>query len=133
MMSRFSVLTISILLIAVISQPADAQENNGWIPLAGKYSLQDLSLVIIPREQWHPYPLVQDPAGFGKIPEDVKQEYIKEGESLLNAKWPRLPATTFLEFKRNRNRSNYEMLSFQRRQMLPSLFWQKCLKGKAGL
>ena len=130
---RSCILFISVLFVAVnlfVNETAVAQGNNGWTPLAQKYSLQDLSSLIIPRDQWHPYPTVQDPAGFGNVPEDVKQEYIKEAESLLNARWPRLPATTFLQFKRTGNRSNYQKLSFQRRQMLAKLVLAEAFERK---
>jgi hypothetical protein len=77
--------------------------------------------MVIPLKDWHPYPTYSKPEGFEKIPETVRQAYIKSAEKELDQEWPLFPATIFLEFVRNGNRSNYERMSFNRRKRLATL------------
>ncbi len=95
-----------------------ASQSPEPISLAVTYPIEDLEKIVIPLKDWHPYPTYSKPEGFEKIPETVRQAYIKSAEKELDKEWPLFPATIFLEFVRNGNRSNYERLSFNRRKRL---------------
>ena len=91
------------------------------ISLASTYPIEKLKEIIIPLKEWRPYPKYSDPEGFENIPVSVRQAYIKAAERGISTKWPVLPATLFLEYIRNGNRTNYEKLSFDRRKRLSTL------------
>src|SRR5699024_7369768 len=55
------------------------------------------------------------------LPDSVKQALIHNGEKYLSFKWPNLPATVFLQFSENGNRTNYQDLYFKRRKALEAL------------
>ena len=106
------------------------QSNNGWKPLEENYPLSQLADVIIPRSQWKPYPTVQQFDKYQNVPEEVKEFYIHQADSLLDVDWPRLPATLFLQFARSGNRSNYESFYFKRRRMLATLVLAELFQHK---
>lgn len=91
------------------------------ISLAHQYPRASLDQLIVPREAWHPYPTCSNPDGLENISSELQHAYIKDAENLLNYEWKAFPATVFLEFARIGNRSNYERLSFTRRQNVASL------------
>ena len=98
--------------------------------LAKSYPLGQLKEIILPREAWRPYPSVADPAGFEQIPAAIRQAYISDGKKLLDADWPPLPASVFLEYARTGNRSHYEALSFGRREQLAGLVLAEAFERK---
>lgn len=57
-------------------------------------------------------------AGFTRIQMKLRKEKIREGEEYLNYEWPALPATWFMDYRRDGNRSRYENFHFARRQAL---------------
>ena len=91
------------------------------VSLAQIYPIDTLETVLLPREQWRPYPTITEPQGFDSISTEIRQGTIKAAEEVLGQSWPVLPATVFLEYVRNGNRSNYQGLSFDRRQRLALL------------
>lgn len=109
---------------------AEAQPSNGWKPLGNAYTEAQLQQLLVPVNQWKPYASYQDPAGFSTVPVQTRQEIIREGEKFLHTSWPALPATTFLEFVRNGNRTDYEALSFGRRKQLAALVLAEVFERK---
>lgn len=55
---------------------------------------------------------------------------MRRGEEALNSRWTFLPASVFLQFVRDGNRSNYERLVRSRRERLEALVLAECLEGK---
>lgn len=129
-MGSFILPALSIFISVLVMFPKNGIAQNGWKPLGSAYSIQELKNIIIPRGEWKPYPDVSDSNAFVDIPESVKEAYIRKADKLLHAKWPQLPATTFLEFARNGNRVDYENLSFRRRQMLATLVMAEVFQHK---
>lgn len=89
--------------------------------LAKTWPLSKLESVLIPREEWKPFPTVSNPGGLEAIPEEVRKAHIAWGEQALNETWDPLPATLFLEYVRIGNRSNFQRLQFGRREQLVKL------------
>ena len=108
-------------LLAGLAAPAAAQPQDDRTLLAQAYPLETLDELIAPPGQWKPFPNLADPAGFDRIPAKVRRAYIERAEQYLGQEWGVLPATVFLEFVRNGNRSNYQDLSFGRRSRLSQL------------
>ncbi|MDP6041873.1 MAG: heparinase II/III family protein [Candidatus Latescibacteria bacterium] len=98
--------------------------------LSQKYSEDVLADVLIPRDQWKPFPtaLVREP--WVGLPSSIRQSQIKRGEDRLGFEWPGVPAVRFLDFARDGNRSRYEALSFGRRHALADLVLAECVEGK---
>jgi hypothetical protein len=127
--SIFLFITLVLSVTAILSDTSNARAQ-GWKPLAATYSPQDLKSLIIPRSEWKPYGDFSDPAVLATIPKNVRQAYIHAAEKLLHTTWPPLPATVFMEFVRNGNRSDYEKLSFDRRRKLATLVLAETFERK---
>lgn len=95
-----------------------------------RYSAKDLNTILIPQAEWQPYPRIQDEDAWAALPQLLRKEYIKCGESFLNHEWPMLPATLFLQYDRNGNRRNYERVHFARRAALCYLIVAECMENQ---
>ncbi|MCL4509203.1 MAG: heparinase II/III-family protein [Chloroflexi bacterium] len=85
---------------------------------------------LLDREAWRPFPKVADRVAWAGLPQDLQAELVQGGERHLGNLWPELPATLFLDFKRNGNRSRYEARHFARRQVLRHLVLAECVEGR---
>ena len=79
---------------------------------------------------WHPYAKWSDRAAWDAVPADIRAAVVAHAEADQKAGWKALLASTFLDFKRNGNRSRFEADSFGRRAMLQRLILAECLEGK---
>jgi hypothetical protein len=79
---------------------------------------------------WHPYPKWNERTAWEAIPGDIRAAVVARAEADQKAGWKALLASTFLDFKRNGNRSRFEAESFGRRAMLQRLILAECLEGK---
>lgn len=89
-----------------------------------------LENTLIAHGQWHPYPTIQDRDKWQALPTPVKDAHLQSGEKALGYDWPTLPASLFLEFARNGNRSNYQNVRNDRRNTLRDLIIAECLENK---
>ncbi|RQW07240.1 heparinase, partial [candidate division KSB1 bacterium] len=119
----FSIVSLSLLSSSV------SQELND-ISLAQKHPRSSLEQIITPREAWQPFPTWADRDGLGQIPENIREIAIAEATKLLQTDWPPLPASVFLQYARDGNRSNYEALSFGRRHKLAALVLAELFEGQ---
>lgn len=85
---------------------------------------------LLPRERWHPFPTVGERAPWQALPEQARSEWRRAAEQRLGMAWPELPATLFLEFARNGNRSRFEAHHFDRRAALTALVLGECVEGE---
>lgn len=79
-----------------------------------------------PTSLFTPFPPAEDRAGWEKLPKDLRDRLIKQGERFLHYDYPSLTATDFLEFTRNGNRSRYQDKQFARRTALDALVLAEC-------
>lgn len=108
-----------ILNFAIVSQLVPNESiRTDYQPLAQTYPLENMANLLIPINEWHPFPTISNPAGLDKIPEAIRTAQIQLAEKQLEEEWVHFPATTFLDFVRNGNRSRYEHISFSRREKL---------------
>ncbi len=112
--------TLSLVFLLALS-PAFASAGAPRDLLTNTAAASDLQRTLVPREKWHPYPTIDDRTAWEVVPQDIRQSWIKAGERYLHCSWDALPATVFLEFVRDGNRSNFERLSFARRRKLATL------------
>jgi hypothetical protein len=100
---------------------AELQQKPDRKLLEIEWPLETVQTALIPRDEWRPFPTVSEPAGLESVPHVVRDAHIAQGEALLEAEWPSLPASVFLDYVRNGNRSRFESLSFGRRNQLGKL------------
>jgi Heparinase II/III-like protein len=79
---------------------------------------------------WHPYPTWSERGPWEAVPDDIRAAVVERAESDRETGWKALLATTFLDFKRNGNRTRYEADNFGRRAMLQHLVLAECFEGK---
>jgi hypothetical protein len=78
---------------------------------------------------WHPYPTRDERAEWGAVPDTEWAPLIVDAEQHLGAAWPALPATRFMDFQRDGDRSRFETPYFARRGMLMDLTLGECAEG----
>ncbi len=91
-------------------------------------SPERLRQVLIPREQWQPFPRPDDRAAWTSLPDTVRRAHVERGERALDGPWESLPATLFLEYARNGNRSRYQDVRSRRRNRLTDLIVAECME-----
>ena len=94
------------------------------------YPVDKIGDVLIPREQYHPFPTADEREGWEELREAVRKAHIARGEAALGKDWPSLPATLFLEYARTGNRSRYQNVRNVRRNMLCDMVVAECMEGK---
>src|SRR5665213_2531112 len=88
-----------------------------------------LTQAIIPQETFKPFP--QTPEGWKKIlPDSVINLIIKKGHDALTKPFEEIPATVMLEYVRNNNRTDYEKISFAKRNRLWNMVMAESVEGK---
>ena len=108
----------------------NGRDHPGRSLLARLFPATRIRESLVSREAWRPFPKVSDRAGWEQLSEDVRSRMVAQAEAHLGASWPELPATLFLEFRRNGNRSRYEAPHFARRTALAQLVLGECVEGK---
>lgn len=98
--------------------------------LTGAYPLEKIRAVLMPPGAWHPFPKASEREAWLKLPEAVRDGYIRAGEKLLGGEWPTPKASVFLDFVRDGNRSRFEEISFGRRARLAELVLAECAEGR---
>jgi len=98
--------------------------------LCGKASNEQLAGVLIPQDKFHPFPVIDERSEWLKISPVIREAYIKKGEEQLSKQWQTLPASVFLDYKRNGNRTRYEDICFGRRQRLMAFVLAEIFENK---
>ncbi len=118
---------ISLGLIFIVNSLAGQTGKN---LLSDAYSLERLREIILPAEDWHPFPSSSEHEAWQKLPVRVRAAHIKQAEKHLGCEWETPKASVFLEYVRNGNRSRYQSVSFRRRANLAELVLGECIEGK---
>lgn len=110
------------------SQPSPFKPHN---LLANSFPPDVLRRSLVPAANWNPFPRFADRTAWQELPDEARQNILSGAASILNTPWTSLPATIFLDFARNGNRSRYEALNFERRGRLSTLVLAECIEGKS--
>ena len=81
------------------------------------------------RETFHPFPKYGE-RGWDFLPEEAKRVIVGRAELLNEKDWLALPATRYMDFVNNGNRSRYEKVYFERRRRLRGLVAAECVERK---
>ncbi|MBN1138250.1 MAG: heparinase II/III family protein [Anaerolineae bacterium] len=98
--------------------------------LSGRYRAESLVDLLLPREEWHPFPAVQDRAAWEALTPLAREALCAGGERALEQIWPHTLAVRYLDYARDGNRSRYEEVYFRRRGMLAGLALAECIEGR---
>jgi len=122
-------LTRRTLLASVGSMPLLAQFA---IPnrkmLSGRVTAASLQQAL--KLPWKPYPTLADREPWAALPVDARDKLIKGGEAVVGKPYVPLPASLFLEYARNGNRSHFENVQSSRRNHLRDVVLAECVEGK---
>lgn len=94
------------------------------------FSESFLESKLIARENWHPYPNWGERGPWEAVPADIVGAFVEKAEEDQRLGWKAFLATTFMEFKRNGNRTQYEADTFGRRAKVLHLVLAECMEGK---
>jgi hypothetical protein len=120
---RYLILGIFVLFYFILpAQPANI--------LSGHYNLAELDSVLVPPDQWVPFPPVEDREAWGQANADMLGAYQKQAEAYLNYSWPSIPATISLAYVRTGDRDAYQALSFTKRRVLGTLLLGEIAENK---
>ena len=81
-------------------------------------------------DSFTPFPAYKDRSAWENLPQETKTYYSDLAKPLKGKLWEILPATTYMEFAINGNRSRYEAIVFKRRCDLFHLMIAECIEGK---
>lgn len=118
---------ICFLLIMAVCIQLSAQKQN---LLSGKFTKEEFNSILIPREKWLPFPKLNDRNGWSKADGEMMKSFLIQGEKYITYNWPSIPATKSLLIVRTGNRSNYEAISFEKRQVLGTLLLAEIYENK---
>jgi hypothetical protein len=116
-----------IFLLLLASYSLVAQTHN---LISGKYSTEELKKILIPQTDWKPFPKLDDREGWSKADQDRMKGYVAKAETYLQYEWPSISATTSLLIARTGDRSEYEAVSFKKRQVLGVLLLAEIAENK---
>lgn len=129
MRNRNLACAFGVLMVAgALSLPAAAAAENA--SLAERFSQADAAASLLAAAQWHPFPRADQRAAWEQVPPDAREQILKLATEYAARDVPGLPATLYLEFRRNGNRSRYQDVWFLRRAMLGGLALAECLQGE---
>ncbi|MEN7548266.1 heparinase II/III family protein [Rapidithrix thailandica] len=80
--------------------------------------------------QWKPFPAYRNRDAWERLPAYVREHYIRAGEKALDYEWPSLPASLYIQFAQNGNRSNYQAVFSARRNKLKDLVLAEMMEGE---
>ena len=98
--------------------------------LSSTFTSELVSTTLISAAEWHPYPKAGEREAWQQIPKEFADAMVARAENAKGAPWESFPATVFLEFKRDGNRSHFERYYFDRRTRLADLVLGECVECK---
>jgi len=113
-----------------LGQPAAVQATSPQDLLSSTYTEAMLTSKLAPPGEWHPYPRWNERGPWEAVPTDIRAAIVERAEEDQKKGWKAFLATTFLDFRRNGNRTRYEADSFGRRAQLQRFILAECLEGK---
>lgn len=98
--------------------------------LSNACSPEKLRQTLIPRDKYRPFPTIHDRGAWDGLRAETRASLLVGGERYLRYEWPEMPATVFLEYARNGNRTNYENIRNARMAALQALVFAECVESK---
>lgn len=118
---------------AVLREAASVDANLPEKPknlFSSTFTPELLSRALVAASDWHPYPKAAEREAWQQVHREVADKAVALAEKIRGTEWKSFPATVFLEYKRNGNRSHFESYYFTRRTRLLNLVLGECVEGK---
>ncbi|SDE16790.1 heparinase II/III domain-containing protein [Niabella drilacis] len=93
-------------------------------------SVQQLKSLLLPREQWIPYPAYKDRTGWDRLMGHYKNAFIERGNTALSYQWKVIKATDYLEYARSGSRVVMETPFNDNLTAIVNLFVAELAEGK---
>jgi len=119
-----------VAILACLSTSQARQARTSPPVLARDWPAATLKTVLLPREAWHPMPTIADRERWTALPETLRKQILANGQQALARPIADLPATLFLEYARDGNRSRLEGRMFSRRDRLHELVLAECVENR---
>ena len=117
------------LILLIIKVSPFAQE--GKHILKQQYTVDFFKQHLQEATDWVPYPAVNQSAAWRTVlSTEQHAKLIQQAEGLLGYQWPMTRASVFLDFAENGNRTNFEKISFSRRDALSILVVAELIENK---
>jgi hypothetical protein len=98
--------------------------------LSALWPQEALAAALLARNDWNPFPGAQDRPAWEDLPENIRVSLSAAAEEAAQRPWPHVPASIYLEFSVDGNRTHYEDLHFARRKILSTFVLAECSEGK---
>jgi hypothetical protein len=98
--------------------------------LSEKYPKEKLAEFLLAADLFKPLPKAEDRGLWEELPIELKEKIIKEAEEFLSYDYPTLPAVRYMDYFFNGDRSRYQKLYGNRRQVLSTLTIAECIENK---
>ena len=98
--------------------------------LGVRFTAERVERSLLGRETWRPFPRASEREKWDALDAETRKRLVQAAEKHLGRSWEELPATLFLEYRREGNRSRYEQRHFARRRALAELVLGECAEGK---
>ena len=117
------------LIFVIIEVSPFAQE--GRHILKQQYTVDFFRHHLKEATDWVPYPTINQSAAWkSELSPEQHGKLIQQAEGLLGYQWPMTRASVFLDFTENGNRTNFEKISFSRRDALSILVVGELIENK---
>lgn len=127
---------LPLVLSAALAPAASLSATQPALPakpanlLATSFPPELLRRALASRTAWKPFPRFADRAAWAALPEETSGALVTNANNILGTPWASLPASVFLDFVRNGNRSRFEALNFERRGRVSTLVLAECIEAK---
>ncbi len=121
---RVSLAVLGVLIVSTI------RAQNYQNVITTTYSRGDINRWVVPDHGWIRYPAYTDRAAWAKVPENIRNEGIRQGERYLGYAWPVIKATDYLEFTRTGNRAVVDSKVHEFSNAYRALLMAELLEGK---
>ncbi|MEN6453839.1 MAG: heparinase II/III family protein [Prolixibacteraceae bacterium] len=121
-----NLILLTVCLLLTISVQSKEKRNL----LSDFYTRKFVNESITSDFSWIPYPAYQDRESWLKLPKEIRDKTIEQGEKFLKYEWPIVTLSTYLEFTRKGDRTTVDNLNGERAKALQSLVLAELMEGK---
>lgn len=122
-----SALVAILFLICSVVLNAQTERRNY---LSNSNTIEILSGIVMPLESYRPFPDIHERDKWEGLPDNLKNKMVEEGVQYLNYQWKTIPASITLDYVRNGNRSRYQELASEKRNVLTTLLFAELIENK---
>ncbi len=95
-----------------------------------KSDLRQIRKLLIPLEEFHPYPRFGEREAWDAVPKEIRDSYLAMADDILRFDSPALIATEYLKYARTGSREGYSQIVDVRRRTLKNALFCECFEGK---